>query len=420
MRYEVYTSRRQALNKLIAKQYGFGPEDMVVLFAGFEREAAVFLQENNFYYLSGINEPATALVIGLEGELEIYQPDTGGLRAKWVTGSISDANASEFGLKSVNFLGDKISGYEATPFIQASNYSNLLNRLRESVQNGGKVFTVSKNKLEQSFLWDQLCNFEPMIRKAIIEISDLLGVLRRTKSDLEIGYLCQAIEITAMAQEAAAKTIAVGVVECEVQAAIEYVFTSSGAGLAFPSIVGGGVNSTILHYVKNDSELQANDLVVVDIGARYQHYCADITRTYPVGGKFTPRQREIYEIVLQTQEYIASLAKPGMWIVNKDCPEMSLTHLAREFMRQKGGYDQYFIHGIGHYLGLDVHDVGSLATPLAAGDVITIEPGIYISSERLGVRIEDNYLLTDKGAICLSGQIPKEATEIENLSLGKW
>ena len=123
--------------------------------------------------------------------------------------------------------------------------------------------------------------------------------------------------------------------------------------------------------------MNKGDLVVVDIGAEIAYYCADLTRTYPVSGVFSKRQREVYDLVLQTQRYIETLAKPGMWLTNKDNPDKSLHHLARTYLKDLG-YDKYFNHGLGHFLGLDVHDVGDYTQPLKEGDVITLEPGIYI------------------------------------------
>jgi len=204
--------------------------------------------------------------------------------------------------------------------------------------------------------------------------------------------------------------------ESEVQASIEYIFTSSGARAAFPSIVGSGKNSTTLHYTTNGRQMSNGDLVVVDIGAESDYYCADLTRTYPVSGRFTKRQKEIYNLVLETQNYIAEIAKPGYWLNNKDKPEKSLHHLAKKFL-EKRGYGQYFTHGIGHYLGLDVHDVGDYMRPLRDGDVFTIEPGIYIAEENLGVRIEDDYWIVKDSAICLSEALPKSIEDIEKFML---
>mgnify|MGYP000851779871 CR=1 FL=1 len=410
---DIYKKRRSSLIELIKAEYG--TSGLLVLFANFEQDSRSFLQESNFFYLTGINEPGTVIASNFDGKADLYVADTGNLRSKWVAGAVTTDMAPKLGLDAIKYLGQQITGYEQNLFITKQNYANLIDVLKQTVISGDKIFTVSKQKLEQSFVLEQLSKFIPDLQAALVDVSDLIAKLRRVKSDIEIDYLCQAIDVTGMAQEAAAQSISAGALECEVQAAIEFVMTASGNSVAFPSIVGSGKNSTILHYVQNDAVLQKNDLVVIDIGARCKNYCADITRTYPVSGKFTKRQREIYELVLEAQEYIAEKAQPGIWIVNKEHPEKSLLHLAREFLRKKGDYDQYFIHGIGHYLGLDVHDVGSYATPLQDGDVITIEPGIYIPEENLGVRIEDNYLITAKGAICLSDQIAKQADEIERL-----
>ncbi len=192
------------------------------------------------------------------------------------------------------------------------------------------------------------------------------------------------------------------------------MFTGSCARAAFPSIVATGKNATILHYTLNNAQLKNGDLVIIDIGAEYDYYAADITRTYPVSGFFTKRQREVYDLVLEAQEYIAALAKPGMWLSNKDEQDKSLNHLAKKYLEERG-YGKFFPHGIGHFLGLDVHDVGDAKQPLESGDVITIEPGIYIPEESLGVRIEDDYWIVEDGAMCLSEYIPKQAKEIEQM-----
>jgi Xaa-Pro aminopeptidase len=157
---------------------------------------------------------------------------------------------------------------------------------------------------------------------------------------------------------------------------------------------------------------------VVDIGAEANYYCADLTRTYPVSGTFTSRQKEIYNLVLDTQDHIANIAKPGMWLFNKEKPEQSLHHLAYAFLEKKG-YAKYFPHGLGHFLGLDVHDVGNRAEPLEEGDVFTIEPGIYIPAEKIGVRIEDDYWMAKDGVVCLSEELPKNADDIERMVQSK-
>jgi Xaa-Pro aminopeptidase len=176
--------------------------------------------------------------------------------------------------------------------------------------------------------------------------------------------------------------------------------------------VATGGNATILHYTMNTDVLLDGQLVVVDIGAAFGNYCADLTRTYPVSGRFTSRQKELYNLVLETQEYVERIAKPGMYLVNKDHPEKSLHHLAKKFLDDRG-YGAYFTHGIGHYLGLDVHDVGDYSKPLSEGDIFTIEPGLYIPQEKIGIRIEDDYWMSKDGLVCLSELLPKKAEDIE-------
>ena len=247
----------------------------------------------------------------------------------------------------------------------------------------------------------------------MVDISPLIAAARRRKDVGEVEHIYRAIEITELAHDSAIQAIKDGALESEVQASLEYMIIASHARTSFPSIVASGKNSTILHYNENSGTMRNGDLVVVDIGAEFNNYCADLTRTYPVSGTFSKRQKELYNIVLQTQEHIALLAKPGMWLKNKDNVDKSLHHLAVKFLA-KHGYDKYFPHGIGHFLGLDVHDVGDYSVPLQEGDVITIEPGIYIAQERIGIRIEDNYWITKDGAVCLSENLPKEADDIEH------
>jgi Xaa-Pro aminopeptidase len=239
--------------------------------------------------------------------------------------------------------------------------------------------------------------------------------MRRIKDDYETDLIYKAVQITTMAHKTAATLIEPGTHEYEILAAVECVFTQvAGATPAFPSIIASGQNTTIIHYTDKKRQLQSNDLVVIDIGAEYGMYSADLTRTYPVGGKFTPRQREIYQKVLDTQLYIESITKPGMFLKNSRYPEKSLHHLAvTAFARQ--GLAQYFCHGLGHYLGLDVHDVGDLQQPLQPGEIFTLEPGVYIPDENIGIRIEDNYIMADDGVVCLSYELPKQPEDIEHM-----
>jgi len=198
-------------------------------------------------------------------------------------------------------------------------------------------------------------------------------------------------------------------------------FRGHGAeGVAFPSIVGCGINATTLHYDQNAGTCNDGELVVVDIGARYGYYCGDLTRTYPVNGKFSDRQREIYDLVLEAHDRVAEAMRPGISVF--DLRKIAFGIFENSGVRDANGetLGQYFIHGLGHQLGLDAHDPGAADEALLEpGMVITNEPGIYIPDESLGVRIENDFLITDDGAENLSPDLPTAATEIEEIMKAK-
>ena len=243
-----------------------------------------------------------------------------------------------------------------------------------------------------------------------LEIRDagrLVADLRCVKDATELERMREAMAITAEAHRAIAKILKPGLKEYEVKAAVEYVFTSRGAqALAFPTIVGSGPNSCVLHYGAGDRVLQAGELVVCDVGCRKGYYCADVTRTYPVSGRYTKRQAEVYGIVLGAQAAAIAAAKPGAHV--RDVHAAATAHI------EKTGLGKFFFHGTSHYLGLEAHDAGSYEKPLEPGAVITVEPGIYIAREGLGVRIEDDVLITEKGSEILT-DAPKEVGDIEKL-----
>jgi Xaa-Pro aminopeptidase len=215
--------------------------------------------------------------------------------------------------------------------------------------------------------------------------------------------------------------------EYELQAVIEYCFAKNGAEYpGFPSIVGSGPNSCILHYEANRRQMQTGDVVVMDIGAEYHGYTADVTRTIPVNGKFSPAQREIYEIVLKAQEEAIKEFKPG---ASSSAPSQRATDVIADglmklgIIKEKSEVRRYYMHGLSHNIGLDVHDVGRFSAPYAPGMILTVEPGVYIPAEspcdkkywNIGVRIEDDVLITDSGCRVLSAGAPKTVNEIESL-----
>jgi len=414
--FSCYVARRNNLIKKIKQAYPDVQDGVVVLFAGFEHGPIAFCQEHNFYYLTGIKEPGIVLVLDMAGQSTLYVPDDIKKRALWVTDLVAliPENVQRLGFDEIIELKGSCQG----PFFSSKKYRELRERLYKMVQKEGKIFILNPDNsyeyIGQRIAIKQLDILIPAMESCVVDISPITAQMRRIKDRREIECLYKAIEITTLAHEAAAQAIKNDIIECTVQASLEYIMTSSCASRAFSSIVASGKNGAILHYTTRDTTMRDGDLVVVDIGARYNYYCADLTRTYPVSGKFTMRQRELYDIVLETQEYIADIAKPGYWLKNDKHQEKSLHHLARAFLKGHG-YDQFFPHNIGHYLGLDVHDVGSYEVSLQEGDVITIEPGIYIPEEQIGIRIEDNYWIVKEGAVCLSEQLPKQPKEIEEL-----
>lgn len=418
--FSVLKARREQLILSIKERYSECKDGVILLFAGLERETARFRQEKTFYYYTGINEPGVVLMLDLKGKSTLYIPNCFKARSRWMAlpnGFIS-MDAQQLGVDAVEMLGQECRGYGIHSFFSQEEYIHMITCLKSTVANKGTIFTTyPENDFEYvipRFVIARIATFAPEIVENIIDVSSVIAESRRRKDPFELSDIQLAVDITMSAHEVAAKSIAKHALECEVQASLEYIIIGDGAQVAFPSIVATGKNSTILHYTYNDAELQDGDLVVVDIGAEYNNYCADLTRTYPVSGKFTSRQRELYNIVLATQEYVASIAQPGYWLKNSSEPLKSLHHLATAFLA-KHGYGDYFPHGIGHFLGLDVHDVGDYLQPLQEGDVITIEPGIYIPQEGIGIRIEDNYVLKKNGIYCLSDDLPRNADEVEFL-----
>jgi Xaa-Pro aminopeptidase len=251
-------------------------------------------------------------------------------------------------------------------------------------------------------------------RPAIRDLEDELAALRQIKDEDEIRRLRRAITITEEAILEAMAEARPGMYEYELEGRIEYGFRRRGAErVGFPSIVGSGPNGTTLHYDENRRQTRPGELVVMDVGAEHGYYSADITRTIPISGRFTPRQRQLYELVLGAQQAAIDAVRPGTDLA-------ALNRIARDHMRRHSGQlcggsscDRYFVHGLCHWLGMDVHDVGVFSRPLEPGMVLTIEPGIYLPAESLGIRIEDDVLVTSRGAEVLSSGVPRAVEEVE-------
>jgi Xaa-Pro aminopeptidase len=272
----------------------------------------------------------------------------------------------------------------------------------------------------------------------VIDPSTILHEMRMFKSPADIEGMRRAVAVSREGHIAAMQHARPGMYEYEIQAIVEYVFTSRGAqSAASPSIVAGGANATVLHYTSNRKRIKDSDLVLVDAGAEVDYYCGDITRTWPISGRFTPEQRAVYEIVLAAQLRCIEMCRPGVTfnhevndtsvkIITEGLLDLGLLSGSVDENIEGGAYKRFYMHRIGHFLGMDTHDVGcsregSDWRPLQAGMVVTIEPGIYIPDEDdvdrrfrgIGVRIEDDVLVTERGMINLSAKIPSEADDVE-------
>jgi Xaa-Pro aminopeptidase len=414
-----YKERKSDLSHLIKRGYP-DKKGVVLLAANFESHCSVFRQESSFFYITGIEEPAVIWTYNLESHSsELHIPEYKIDRSAWAHSCVygNDNAQSRFDLDRICILGDAYKGYSLPKQCSLSCFNHIISSLKEIVARKEYIFTpLCKYTYPQQYdLMQRFITYVPELADYLIDISDIIAFMRRTKSRKEIELMYEAINVTIDAHEAAARVIVPGKKEYNIQAAIEFIFTDSGCKPAFPSIIASGSHSTILHATDTSKEIQKNDLVIVDIGAEYNHYCADISRTYPASGSFTKRQKEVYNIVLDTQEHVAQYAQPGYYIKNDEYPDKSLYHIAVAFLKSQGGYDTYFMHNIGHYIGLDVHDVGSYKEPLKEGDVITIEPGVYIKDEHIGIRIEDNYWIIKGGSVCLTEHLPKDSDSIEQI-----
>ncbi len=413
----VYAARRARLVSNLD-----GP---VILFGytGREEEAQnyVFAQEENFYYLTGHNEEEAALILlplngsnarkdDLQGPREIlFLPPKDPSREKWNGARMSPSDPgidARTGFPRV----EPMPQLRATVERLARVYSNFYTVLPYPKENGG--YPHEKETVE----WLKQAAPEAMVKDIRSSITDL----RVIKSPTEIIFLRQAIDLSLDAQLDAMKMMRPGIWEYQVAARMVETHAMGGAEAeAYAPIVGAGPNSTVLHYEKLSRKIQDGDMVVLDVGAQYSGYAADITRTLPATGKFTPRQREIYEIVLGAQEAAMQALKPGMDMCRKG--DKSIYKIAYDYINSHGR-DQhgkhlgpYFIHGLGHNIGLDVHDPGDTCRPLAPGMVVTVEPGIYIPEENLGARIEDDVLITESGYELLSRRLPRSPDEIEKI-----
>lgn len=401
-----------------------------------------YRQNSDFFYLTGFEEPEAIAVIapGREKKYTLFvrprdldQEIWYGYRAG-VEGAVRDYSADEaftideFDEKLPDILDGSSALYYAFGHTIPEIDQKIIRELTRMRESNRKPFEAPAT---------------------IIDPSSILHEMRVLKSPEEVEIMQRAADIAAEAHVEAMKAVRPGMMEYEVEAMLEAYFRKHGAsGSSYTSIIGGGGNATVLHYIDNKDELKDGELLLVDAGAEYKGYASDITRTFPIGGKFTQAQREIYDVVLKTQKSCIDMVRPGVRLedlkthsvemLTEGMVELGLLKGDPAKLIEEKKYMQFYMHNLGHYLGIDVHDAGRYyfngeSRPAEAGMVMTIEPGLYISPDTsripegfnkdipekylgIGVRIEDDVLVTENGARVLTHKVPKEVEEIEALT----
>lgn len=388
----VYRERRER----VMEQMDGG---VAVLYARGEEDRDGFRQDSDFYYLTGIEEAGAVLVLAPAERHDRH----------WLFLQPRDPEGERWEGEREP-LGDALEA--KTGFDQVNRTTRLEGRLRRLLEGTKTLYVLNQPSLasqpepKEQELYGKLAGRH--LGVSTKDLTDLLPRMRSIKEPREIERMRVAIDATLAAHRALARELRPEVEENWLESVISVEFKKAGAVRpAFPSIVGSGANSTILHYPRHDQTIRDGDLLVVDIGADYGRYAADVTRTYPASGRFTTEQREIYDLVLRAQDACMRMVRPGV--------HMEDLHRKAEEIFREAGYGDYFIHGLGHFVGLDVHDAGRYGEPLQAGMVITVEPGIYIPEKRLGVRIEDEVLVTANGYEHLTQALPRSAEEVEAL-----
>ena len=408
-----YAARRQALMKKI--------EGSVALLRGAAdtRNYMSFRQGNDFYYLTGVEVPGAFLLLDAvqnrsilflpARDLRLEQsegPRLGpGEDTRLATGVDQVLDVSRFNEELEKRKGQAIYiPYRAEE--TAASSRDRATHYDLSQENDRWDGRPTREKAFELALRKKLGN-----EASIKDLSPILDSMRLIKDGQEIERLREASRIACVGLKEAIRAVEPGMHEYQVGAVAEFVFRWEGAsGPAYFPIVGSGPNSCVLHYNANNRKMQAGDIVVMDFGPDFLYYDSDVTRTFPVSGTFTAEQRKVYQIVLDAQKAALAVVRPGATFRD--------INAAARAVIDRAGYGKYWAHGVSHYIGMATHDVGGFQ-PLAPGVVLTVEPGIYIPEQNLGVRIEDTVLVTKDGYENLSKDVPKEIAEIEELMAEK-
>jgi Xaa-Pro aminopeptidase len=386
----VYAARREALMKAMG-------EGVAVIYADGSDDAAGYRQSSDFLYLTGVEERGAILVLAPKERTYrefLFLPSRDPEAERW-TGErdpISAALRRKYGFEKIS----RTEFWLARLLDLTSRSPTLWQVTRPGAQGDEKPKDLEVYRKVQDRL--------PGV--TVKSLGWTLAQLRAKHDANELAIMQYSVRISEEGHRAAWQAVKPGNSEGRVRAEAEYVWRTRGSRrAAYDTIVGSGPNSTILHYPRSERVMMDGELVVMDMACEYAHYAADITRTLPVNGRFSPEQRKVYDLVLKAQSAAFAMVKPGVTYEDLDAA-------ARKVI-DDAGYGDYFIHGLGHFVGLDVHDAGAYHEPLQPGMVITLEPGIYIPEKSLGVRIEDMVVVTDTGVRWMSDGLPRQADEIE-------
>lgn len=409
-----YHARRQALAKRVGA--------VVVLFAATENDGPNdlygFRQDDNFFYLSGLSQPGGALLIASATEAKgdtparayseiLFLPPRNLTQEKWTGPKLGAENP-----EAPNITGfDRVEDMGQLPDEVARFVAGAHPVLYTDVPSNGETSSSS-----------QPLGFLKRLNAYLVfqDVKPMLSSLRTTKDAGEIALIRKAVDASVAAHFAAFQAVKPNVNEREISALMQYEWGRRGCErVAYAAIVGSGFYSTVLHYSEDDNVMKSGDVVVIDAAGEYSMYASDITRTLPINGHFTARQREIYDIVLGAQQAAMAAFQSGKSTLSRGGAN-SLYQVAYDYINTHGKdlhgqpLGQYFIHGLGHYIGLNVHDPGDYSVPLGPGMAFTIEPGIYIPEENLGVRIEDDFYVDQDGKLIkLSEALPSKAEDVE-------
>ena len=381
-----------------------------------------FKQHSDIFYLTGVDQEETMLILFPDATNPAHREmlfvrETNDHIAVWEGAKLNKAQAKDrTGVNTIHW-SSKFEKILHTVIGEASSvYLNSNEHSRATIEVETREMRLSK--------WFR----EKYPHHAIERSAPIMHALRAVKDEEEIAQIQKAVDITRNGLLRVMKMIRPGVMEYVIEAEFAHEFLSSGSrGFAYTPIIASGESACVLHYIDNDKPCKEGDVILLDVGAEYGNYAADMTRCLPVSGKFTPRQKDVYNAVLSVMKQATAYLKPGVIMSEYHAAVgemmtaelLKLNLISEEDVKNQNpswpAYKKYFMHGTSHFLGLDVHDVGNWNKPIEVGNVFTVEPGIYIPEENLGIRLENNIVITENGNRDLFANFPLEVEEIEAL-----